>query len=463
VSEAAIEEYGMSKKALRLLKAARPLYKYPNAVYWLRKLLGDPLLLKETNWNKDYRFAYLLTGGTSLSPEDNRAVGILLEDLYQYLEAYVNPSGPKKPMIWSEWNLSNEILRVFDVNAYIPETLAVLGHLGGTDAAVKIIEEAENAGLPPEYCSAAKCAVGGYLLNESPKPDAIITSSHPCDSVVSSYQALEKLTGAPMFVMDTPYWKDEDSYLYYADQLYELIGFLEKVTGQKMDWEKLKQVCRTVNATNAHLQEISEMCRAVPAPASSLHLLFHWLGRMACFGSPAGEQYAKIMHANAKKRFEQGKGYLKEEKVRVIWYDVPVVFEILHPWMEKEFGAVVVADFIGRIEQFQIDTSTTESMIRDLAKTHMSVTMARQTHGPAEFYTQELKRLIEEYSPDCFIFVRHQGCKGGWAAMKLIREQCQKTGLPALFLNTDIFDRRVVSSHRIREQVTNFFRSNNLA
>jgi len=457
------QRYGVAKHALRLMRRTHRLTAHPRLFRVLRKAL-DPLVLeKETRWNQGFRWGTLLLGTALSEPGELAATRHIFQDMLDYMTGYLEPEQAGRPVVWSEWNLSNEILRGFDVTPYIPETLAVMAQIAGTDCAVRIVEEAEAAGLPAEYCSASKFAVGGLLLGQSPEPDLIITSSHPCDSVTSVYQVLHYLTRAPLFVLDTPYWDDEASFAYYEKNLRELISFLERHLNQKLDWDRLAQVCQNVNVTNRCLQDVTEMARAVPSPTSAEVLLFHWIDRMACFGSANGARYAQAVYEATQARLKAGKGVVPEERIRVIWYDVPVTFAPLYAWLEREFGAVTVADFIGRIQQVPIDTRSEESILQGLARTHLACTMVRQTRGPAEFYTTELHRIIEEYAGDCFLFMGHQGCKGGWAILRLLRDICRKAGIPALFLSTDIFDKRCLSEERIKQEITEFFRSHNLA
>lgn len=457
------KKFEISRRARQSTRVSSFLLTFPHIARFLIKHVILPLAIeKETDFNKKFRFSALMAGYAMADIPEIKAIKVLQKDMVAYIDDVLDTNSDR-PVVWSEWNLSNEVLRAFDVRQYIPETLAVMAQIAGADAAVSVVEEAEIAGLPPEYCSAAKSAIGSLLIGESPDPDVIITSSHPCDSVASSYQALQYMTKAPMFVVDTPYWKNEDSFDYYANNLWDMIRFLEKHLNQKMDWDKFVQVCKNVNATNHYLQELSEMSRAVPSPTSVEALLLHWMVRMAAFGSPNGMEYAEIVHKAAKKRLKQKKSIIGEEKIRMIWYDVPVAFAPLYPWLEKEFGAVTVSDFIGRIQTVPIDTTSRKTIINGLARTHLYCSMVRHTHGPAEFYTEEFKRIIDEYSGDCFIFVGHQGCKGQWAILKLFRDICKKAGLPYLFIGTDIFDKRFISEEQIKKQFSDFFRSNGLA
>ncbi len=418
---------------------------------------------RETRANSAIRHSFSMIGGGMVAPQDLKAMRRVYLDYLEHMEGVIHGEEDSRPVVWAEFNLSNEILRIFDVVMYVPESIAIMGHNMGTHTTVEIIEAAEMAGLPVEYCSAGKSAVGAYLSEQAPAPDILLSSSHPCDSVVSSYQVLQYMTKAPMFCVDTPYWDNEDSHAYHAENIREMIVFLEENTGQKMDWEELRHVCDNINQTNRFFQDYSEMSRTVPSPCNLTCLLLGWQHSIAAHGTDNGREFARMIYENARARHEKGKGFITNQKIRVIWWDIPIGFHFLEPWMNKEFGAITVADFMGRVRTNQIDLSTNETMLHGLARTHLNIAMARQLRGPAEFFTGELTRIVEEYSGDCLIFTRHQGCKGGWAMGKLIRDVCRKSGLPALFLSTDAFDPRFASEDQIKREIAEFFTSHGLA
>ena len=456
-----LEVWKYQKVRLKLLIF---LLRFPRLMYFLTRFIIRPLMpKKESRAFSAYRHSFSMIGGGVIRPEDFKAMRYVYLDYLDHMNALLNAEEDPRPVVWAEFNLSNELLRVFDVIMYVPESLSIMAHNMGLHTTVKLIEEAENQGLPDTHCSAGKTALGAYLLEQAPDPDLLISSSHPCDSVVSSYQILQYLTKAPLFTVDTPYWDDQDSGDYYTENMLELIGFLESRLGRKMDWDRLEKVCRDLNETNRYLQEYTEMSRAIPSPCNLTCLLLAWQHSIAAQGTENGMEFARLIHKNARDRLKKGAGFIKNQKIRIIWWDIPIAFHFLEPWLNIEFGAVTVADFMARVNTSQIDLSSKDTMIQGLARTHLKIAMARQLRGPAEFFTQELERIIQEYSGDCFIFTRHQGCKGGWAVNKMVRDVCEKSGLPALFLSTDSFDPRFASEQQIKEEITEFFISNGLA
>jgi benzoyl-CoA reductase/2-hydroxyglutaryl-CoA dehydratase subunit BcrC/BadD/HgdB len=367
-----------------------------------------------------------------------------------------------RPLVWVAWCVATDLVLAFDAQPFCPEFWSVFGQFLG-DRAERVIDFGEQAGVAPEHCSASKNALGGWISNQIPAPDCVVTSSHPCDSMVSSYQSLEYMTGAPTFMLDTPNWKNERALDYYAGEIGRLIEFLEEHLDRKLDYDRLREVLTEVNQTNELLMEIREMYRAVPCPATNISGAVHWLFRILGLGTPEVTEIARRLHRITKDRLDAGKGVIKKEKIRVLWFDVPVVFYPIQVWMEETFGAVTIIDLCNYVNTPLIDTSTPESMVQGMAQTYININMARQFHGPVDYYQAELARICEEYSGDCFIMPGHAGCKHNWAVTRLLKNYMKKIDMPLLILTSDIFDQRVTNEDQLKTQIEEFFLANGLA
>jgi 2-hydroxyglutaryl-CoA dehydratase D-component len=206
------------------------------------------------------------------------------------------------------------------------------------------------------------------------------------------------------------------------------------------------------------------MNRAIPSPGSMIDLLLIWVVRELNIRSDDIIAAAEGIYHTVKKRFEKGQGVIKNEKIRVVlWFPPMAFFTYLFKWMEHEFGAVIVADFIGHVSTFHIDTDTNETIVEGLAKTSMHLAMGRQCRGPIELFTNDLHKFIEDYSPDCMIFSGHNGCKHGWASVKIVQDICKANNLPTLYMSLDIMDKRHLNEEGIKKEITDFFRSNGWA
>lgn len=427
------------------------------------KLL-KPLLRYENLFSYFIRNQILLFSSHSMTPEFWRAMLPGHEVFRNILAPVVNREQSEKPVVWLEWCLSTDLILAFDALPLIPETLVAAPlMLLGLEPVEKLIDLAEQAGVPQEYCSAARSAVGCVLTGQYPKPDCMVTVSHPCDSMISSYQTMEYLTGVPTYRLDTPYWDDSRALEYYTRDMWGLIDFLETQLDRRLDFDRLRKNLEEVNKTNELLTEINEMYRSIPCPGSGFIFSLTWLVREGGRGTPEVTEMARRLHAAIRNRVVAGKGAVKKEKIRVIWFDVPIAFYPLMTWMEERFGAVVVVDLVGFVDTPPIDTTSPESMVRGLAASYMNLTMARQFHGPLELFHRDLKRVCREYNGDCFIYAGHAGCKHGWASVRLLKEEMKQIGMPLLVLTSDIFDLRMTNEKQLKAQIEDFFITSGLA
>jgi len=426
--------------------------------------LVKPIMYNEKWFDPELRIGIELLTSQSMTSDFVWAAQPAQKYLTKYLNGIIESVDRKeKPLVWLEWCISTELIYAFDAQPFCTEGLVVLlRFLGSGLHNERMIDVGEQAGSPSEYCSASKNAVGSYLAGQLPDPACIVTSSNPCDSIVSSYQELEYLSGAPIYRLDTPYYDDERALDRYSEDIKGLIAFLEKQLGRKLDYDRLRDVLTEVNQTNELLMEINEMYRARPCPGSLFMLLLNWFFKIFGLGVPEITESTRRLHQVVKQRYEAGIGAIKEEKIRVIWFDVPVVFYPLLTWMEEKFGAVIVADLVGYLNTTPIDTSSEESMIRGLARQYLDLPMGRQLHGPLDLYKRDLTRVCDEYSGDCFIMAGHVGCKHIWASTRHLKEYMKKIDMPLLILASDIFDQRVSNEPQLKAQVEDFFMSNGL-
>jgi len=432
---------------------------------WLGMQLARPLYVDhETSLNRTLRYGMMTLGAGKLPPEEITTYVMGFNAMRRNFKQAMNARKDGVPLVWVQWILSSEIIAAFGARALNAELLNVFGNVVSAATPSELIAEAESIGVPVEYCSALKLSIGAYVLGQTPEPDLIVRASQPCDTSISSYQIMEYLTGTPAFTFDAPYWKDGPSFEYYEQVMWDFIAFMEHHLGRQIDWDRLREIITRVNEFNFYLHEVTEMMRARPSPCSMITLLMQWVMREITIGDPEITASAREVYKIVKDRFEKGVGVVKKEKIRVIWWNPPFAFfTYVFKWMEHEFGAVVVNDFIGQCQMPQIDTSSNETMVRDLAKSHLYLAMGRQCHGPVEYITDELKRALESFNADCLIFAGHNGCQHGWAVGRIFKDICKKAKIPALILNADIMDQRHMPEKEIKREITEFFRSTGLA
>jgi benzoyl-CoA reductase/2-hydroxyglutaryl-CoA dehydratase subunit BcrC/BadD/HgdB len=270
----------------------------------------------------------------------------------------------------------------------------------------------------------------------------------------------------PLFCPDpAPYFGDgsDRSIGYFANELRKTAAFLEEHTGKKLDFDKLKVVIEESNKHYELWREYNYLRRAVPAPHG------HSMGGQTCYslsqifavGDPEATVWFRDLVDLAEKRVAAHKGVIEGKKeIRLFWFDLnPTTFaDQFMPWLEEEFGAVVVMDMLGNHDYTSIDTSSEDEIWRGLAKRGLFDTpMVRQAIGTADRFVEDLVRIVRDYKIDVVIWPGHMGHKEMLATNGIMREACQDLGVHFLDIRMDIWDDRYTPVEQIKDKFTRFF------
>ncbi|AGA68251.1 Benzoyl-CoA reductase/2-hydroxyglutaryl-CoA dehydratase subunit, BcrC/BadD/HgdB [Desulfitobacterium dichloroeliminans LMG P-21439] len=344
-----------------------------------------------------------------------------------------------------------ELFYAFDTVPFlldmIPTRIASQPELAG-----KYIDIAEKH-VCSSMCAIDKVDLGAILSGDMPeKPDAFVYTSVPCDSSRVAYPYIAEHLGVPSYCMDVPYRKDERSYRYMAEQYKEIVVFLERITGKKLDWDKFAEVMEISNKTNILMKKIADLRKNTPCPLpGKLLVLNEMIPTMV--GSPDMLKYLEAQYALGKYMVAKGLGAVKEEKFRVTWLQNMLWSNTgILDWMEKKYGAVLVMDGFGYQETALFkDYYDQEDVFITLAKKGLALPMIHGAAGPVEDYVNMVDNIIEEYNINVSMFVGHVGCKHTWAAGKIIADMVQeKYGMPTLNLDVDAIDGRYKKTEEIK-------------
>jgi benzoyl-CoA reductase/2-hydroxyglutaryl-CoA dehydratase subunit BcrC/BadD/HgdB len=415
----------------------------------------------ETDSNKEKRYGFLNIGAGLVSTEELAAFSKGLEALSEYMDDLIKAIEENhKPVIAHIMAAPADIFFAFDAIPIYVSMFTRITNYKGMNCSSYFSQTAEKIGIPEDLCALTKICIGAYHLNQLPRLSAVVGASSPCDSTKSYSQLMTHFSDVPVFDINTPYIKDVKTIKQYAANTWDLIRFLEKTLKRKIDWDKLRNILLEYNKFNYYLKEITEMHRAIPSPKMAVALQFAFGNRFLTPANPKAIKMVEELYEIAKKRVKQGG---KKEKIRVMIWDLPIAFMEFATWMEKEFGAIIVSDYLTGIVNPEIDTSSEESMVEGITLDKLLNGMGRQSQGPVEVITDEVEQNIEIYSPDCIIIPGNNACKYNKAVEKILRDTIKKYRIPALFMNLDTWDNRHNSEDEIKRQIREFFISKGLA
>lgn len=352
------------------------------------------------------------------------------------------------------------ILALQDVGGMCMATLGVMCSLIGDQADTEsLIDAAEAEGYSPECCSADKIGIGALLKNLLPEPNCMVGINTPCDSQVSLCNGMfEQRPDKPNFIIDVPSYSGERTYRHVAAQLKELIPFLERHTGQKLDWERLKKVVECSNRTSELLLDWMEWRSRTPTMQPSSLAAFTMPIMAMSQGSDLGERLARDLALDAKNKVLENARYF-DEKVRAIWYQDPVWFDWqIYNWMEIELGLTIPIDVFGYYANHElIDTSSESTILYGLARKLIDYhPMSRQFRLNIDRYIGDFTVLHQRFNADCGIFAGHVACKHSWGGIGLFKEACKRRGIPLLVFEFDMFDSRVTTYKEVQFELRRF-------
>ncbi|MFO8010535.1 MAG: 2-hydroxyacyl-CoA dehydratase family protein [Dehalococcoidia bacterium] len=367
-----------------------------------------------------------------------------------------------KPLAATYFTNAPEIFTAMDIHWY----MAIAQSFGGGGENPHMMEDLEGVDHLPvasDVCTLLRLAL--YYLDAGvlPKPTMIIPLSEPCDGVVGLHEAMRNhryWKGIPVFTPDPPYYNDERSIDYFADELRRMVAFLTEQTGRTLDLDRLRKVVEITNEQYILWAEYNELRRAVPCPHGHVLAMAPFtLVYTAGAGNPAHTRWFKDLIADAERRIKENDPEVPNQKIRVLWFDVQAIwFSELAQWMQDEWGVSVVECMFGYAPYTTIDTSTEESIFRGLARRNlMDPPMVRQARGTVDGFLGDITRLVTDFKIDCVILPGHMGHKDGSASISIMRDKCRELGVPFLVIGVDQFDRRYTTMDEMKDRISQFF------
>jgi benzoyl-CoA reductase subunit B len=367
-----------------------------------------------------------------------------------------------EPFIATWYTNAPEICTALDIHWYCQ----VAGAFGAAVEGLHTAEDLEGMDqlpVPADVCTLLR--LGLYYVDAGilPIPTAVVALLEPCDGVTSLHEAIrthKDWRDIPMFAPDPPYFDDERSIDYFAGELRRMASFIEEHCGRKLEMDRLKEIVEESNRQYELWEEYSELRRSVPCPHGLvLGMAAFGVAQGTLCGRPSGTAWFRDLVADAEKRILEKRPEVPNQKIRVLWYDVqPVWFGELTPWLEAEWGAIVVQSMFTYFPYTRVDTSSEEAIWRGLAVRNLLDTpMIRQAMGTADGFANDLIRIVKDFKIDCVIWPGHMGHKDGAASIPIMKETCHDLGVPFLSIGVDQFDRRYTPVDEVKNRIAQFF------
>jgi benzoyl-CoA reductase subunit B len=398
----------------------------------------------------------------AIDDEDLKLQAMSLEGMVERLEDLTAAaSNPEKRVALFEWGLTPQLFYAFDCLPLAMETFPLLFAATQKQVVYEFLETAESSGLPSDVCSTDRFLVGAALSGEFPKNAFFVTCSGPCDGTRIAYPIMQKALGVPTLFLELPGTYERESARWYGQQIRtELIPFLEEVTGKKFDLARFREIIEESNRAYELMLDVYDTYTTTPMPVPSSLRGSPYGTFISSAGHPRATKSIQMFHAEVMRRLKEGIPHPIEEKHRVIWGHVPPGFDpTFFTWMEQELKvSVVTSTLTGSAILRPIDTTDVETMFEGYAWQGLDMTMSLMRFDSRKMIEYTMKQYHQNRC-DSIIFTQHVGCNSICGAGGIMRRYFQQEGIPALFLELDYNDDRVVSAENLKNQIEDFFTS----
>ena len=389
------------------------------------------------------------------------SVEIYFTCMRRYYENILAAKEQGKPLAWVSIISPMEIFHAMDIVPFAIDpyaiTVAAFAYFKKEDC--KYFELGDAWGYPPDACSPHRLCVGLAAEGVLPAPDLLYAPSPmPCDSAVAVFDVLADITKAPVFFANYEYRRNPNGMYYLANEFRELVKFLEQVTGKKLDTDRLREIVKTsTEATNIML-DIQQLRKKLPCPLRARDAFNSFGMRIAGLGMQDSLHYYQVQLKEVMGRVERGEGALPEERFRLVASGAYPFFAMdIIDWIQNEFKAIFVADFLNCRPAYKMEDTEIDDPIEYLARRNLRAFGIEINYGPCEVVIDDIIRNIEEARVDGSFFFTHFGCKQGCGLQKIYRDKImERVGIPTVFIDMDISDPKIVSVDQMKNKISNY-------
>jgi len=198
-------------------------------------------------------------------------------------------------------------------------------------------DAAADFGFLDESCSYARFHIGAsrilkgdYPYDKSfdlkkimaPLPTAYFntdccSAGNTWGDLLSRYLNIPTHTVYTRRVFDKSEWQPEMDHV--VEQLKEMVGFIEKITGRPYDWENLKTVMTYLKQSAAMREKLRNLLKMKPAPLTYFDVLSTFSAFTILHGMPEAPVLLDQVVKECEDRAAKGIGGVKKEKYRIYW------------------------------------------------------------------------------------------------------------------------------------------------
>lgn len=381
----------------------------------------------------------------------------------QYFMELMGPESSGKKIAWCTSVGPAELLRALGFEVYFPENHGAM--LGASRMATDLIPLANARGFSPDICSYLTSDIGSYLKSESPfnkmklpgppKADVLVFNTNQCRDVKDWFSFYAREWDVPCIGVHTPRAigeVDDVIVTAVAKQIEALVEPLEKISGNKLDMDKLREVTELSLQCTELWKAVLETAANVPSPITFFDGTIQMGPAVVLRGTQAAIDYYETLLAELKQRIADGVGAVDDEKYRVYWEGMPIWGKIKNLAVQfVELQTAVVASTY--CNSWIFDDLDPDKPFEGMARAYSELFICRSDE-PKEAY---MKRMIDKLRIDGVLYHNAKTCPNNSnSRYDMPQRLAAATGKPFVIIDGDLNDLRLYSEEQTRTNIEAF-------
>jgi benzoyl-CoA reductase/2-hydroxyglutaryl-CoA dehydratase subunit BcrC/BadD/HgdB len=358
-------------------------------------------------------------------------------------------------LAWVTSGFPVEIPVAMGVGVSYPEQYGAV--IGSQKVGPMICGFAEDVGYSQELCSYARSGIGSTLKPEEspmdglPTPQALLACNNICGTVLRWYDAVSEITGAPVYLFDTPPLdgdQPEHHREYVRKNVQHLVDFLAETFSTTLEESRLRETAELSSKAIGLWTKSLEACKNSPSPLNCADRFLAMAPVVSMRGTEHIIDFYQTLLDEVSMRVKEGLGAIREEKVRLLWDNIPpwhAIFRFFNGLAQK--GVVFPADTYTHAWSGSIQG---EDLFDSVATIYSNVYLNRGLEAKID----KMCELIKDYSLDGFVMFSVRSCKryslGQLVSKEIVTE---RTGVPGVVIEGDMVDSRVFNMAQIETRI----------
>jgi benzoyl-CoA reductase/2-hydroxyglutaryl-CoA dehydratase subunit BcrC/BadD/HgdB len=355
-----------------------------------------------------------------------------------------------------------ELLLSFGFLVYYPENHGAM--LGATRMASNCIPAANALGYSPDICSYLTSDIGAYVKGETPlsrayegieglpKPDIMVFNTNQCRDVQDWLAWYSRELDVPLVGIST--FRNigtitDEVLAGIVQQIKDLIPMLEKVSGNKFDIDKFREVMARSKRCSELWEDVLETNIASPAPLSFFDATIHMGPAVVLRGSETANQYYELLGKELKDRIADGTGAVEGEKFRLYWEGMPIWGKLrdLSELFISLKTAVIASSYCNSWIFKAFDPA---DPFLSTARAYTEIFIVRDE----PFKEAYIEDIVRRFKLDGIVFHDSKTCPNNSNNRYGMPERLEKRlGLPTLTINGDLNDLRCYSEEQSKTNI----------